>query len=80
MLNQDIVQGKWNQIKGKIRQTWGELTDNEIEQAKGNMDMFVGTVQTRYGGEKESIRKQLNDFVKDIGTDDKTPRDRKEIM
>lgn len=80
MLNQDIIQGKWNQIKGKIRSTWGELTDNEVEQAKGNVEMFVGTVQSKYGGETESIRKTINDFVSDIGTKEDSPTDRKEIL
>lgn len=68
MLNQDIIQGKWNQIKGKIRETWGELTDNEVEQAKGNVEQFVGTVQSKYGGETEDIRKKMNDFALDLGS------------
>ena len=79
MLNQDIIQGKWNQIKGKIRSTWGELTDNEVEQAKGNVEMFVGTVQAKYGGETENIRKTFNDFVSDLGTQETPPTTRKEI-
>ena len=74
MLNQDIIQGKWNQVKGKIRKTWGSLTDNEIEQAKGNVEKFVGTIQSKYGGETDSIRKQINDFVQDMGTKDAPER------
>ncbi len=72
MLNQDIIQGKWNQLKGRIRQTWGELNENEVEQAKGNVEMFVGTIQSKYGGTKEEIRKKINDFIADFGTKEET--------
>lgn len=57
---QDIWGGRWNQIKGKIKQQWGKLTDDEISQSQGNLDMLVGKIQEKYGGTREEIRQQLD--------------------
>lgn len=60
MLNQDQIKGKWDEIKGGVRNLWGKLTDDEVEQFKGNLQSISGIVQERYGESKDSISKKLD--------------------
>ncbi len=62
-MSRDIMAGQWNQLKGKVKQTWGKLTDDEILESQGNMDMLVGKIQEKYGGTKEEIRQRLNEML-----------------
>ncbi len=48
-MNEDIMQGKWAQLKGKVKEQWGKLTDDEIEQLDGKREQLVGKIQERYG-------------------------------
>lgn len=62
-MNRDIVKGKWNQIKGNIKQQWGDLTDNDIARIEGNYDEFVGVLQERYGYSRERAEREVNDYL-----------------
>jgi uncharacterized protein YjbJ (UPF0337 family) len=62
-MNKDFIAGKWNEIKGELRKTWGNITDDEFEKTKGDAQAIAGIVQQRYGLAKEDLRKIL--FVKD---------------
>lgn len=66
MLNDNIVGGKWKLVKGEIQKAWGRLTDDELEQTKGNLTQVTGLVQQRYGENQESIRSRINNFLTDI--------------
>lgn len=57
-MNEDILKGKWNQLKGNLKQWWGKLTDDDIEQINGSYDKLVGTVQERYGYSRERADKE----------------------
>lgn len=61
-MNRDEIEGKWTELRGKVKQTWGELTDDEIAEAEGDMDVLAGKVQQKYGGVKEEIRRQLDEL------------------
>lgn len=75
MINENILEGKWKTVKGQIRTAWGKLTDDEVEQTKGNVTKIAGLVQERYGEKEESIRERINRFVIDIGdSNDETKR------
>lgn len=63
MLNQEQIQGKWTEIKGGIRNLWGEITDAELEQLKGNIHAVSGIVQTKYGESKESIKEKMDSLM-----------------
>jgi uncharacterized protein YjbJ (UPF0337 family) len=52
-MNSDEVAGKWKQIKGKVREKWGDLTDDDLQRAAGGREQFVGLLQERYGMAKE---------------------------
>lgn len=66
MLNENILDGKWKMVKGEIQKVWGKLTDDELEQTKGNISQLTGLVQQRYGENQESIRERINNFVTGI--------------
>jgi uncharacterized protein YjbJ (UPF0337 family) len=53
-------EGRWDQLKGKVRQTWGDLTDDDVDVAEGEYDELVGRIETRTGKTRQSIEQQLN--------------------
>ncbi len=64
-MNQDIIQGKWHEVKGKLKQKWGQLTDDDIDQMRGSSEELQGVLQKRYGYEKDIAKKHIDDFVKE---------------
>lgn len=54
--------GKLNELKGKIKERWGEITDDDILQTQGNIDQLIGKIQEKYGGSAEEIRQQLEEM------------------
>ena len=61
-MNEHEMKGNWNQIKGKIKQQWGKLTDDELDQAEGKRDVLIGKIQERYGVTEEEAKKQVDAF------------------
>ncbi len=53
------VQGNWKQLSGGVRQEWGKLTHNDVEQVKGDVEMLAGKIEERYGVTKAEARKQI---------------------
>lgn len=58
--NQDQVAGKWKEIKGELRKTWGEITDDEFEKTKGDMQAITGLIQQKYGESKENLKDKVS--------------------
>jgi uncharacterized protein YjbJ (UPF0337 family) len=63
MLNKDIIQGHWREAKGKLKQQWGELTDDDLTQLTGTYEELEGLLQTKYGYAKERADKEIDDFI-----------------
>lgn len=63
-MNKDIIKGNWSQMKGKIKQQWGKLTDDDITRVEGNADELYGIMQEKYGYDKDRVEKEFDDFVK----------------
>jgi uncharacterized protein YjbJ (UPF0337 family) len=63
-MNKDTMSGNWKQMKGKIKEKWGKLTDDEITRSEGNADELAGILQEKYGKSKEEMRDQVNSFMK----------------
>jgi uncharacterized protein YjbJ (UPF0337 family) len=61
-MNWDTVSGQWKQLKGKVRERWGKLTDDEVDQIGGKKDQLVGKIQERYGYAKDQAEKEVNEF------------------
>ncbi len=59
----DRIAGNWKQVKGSIRERWGELTDDEIEQAEGNREKLAGILQERYGIAREEANRQIDEWA-----------------
>jgi uncharacterized protein YjbJ (UPF0337 family) len=64
-MNTDIFEGRWNQLKGKVKQKWSEFTDDEIGKMEGKADELQGKLQEKYGLSKEQAKKEMNDFLDD---------------
>jgi uncharacterized protein YjbJ (UPF0337 family) len=60
MMNEQQIKGQWDQLKGKIKRAWGELTDDDFMKAEGSMDKLAGIIQERFGDSKEAVRKKLD--------------------
>jgi uncharacterized protein YjbJ (UPF0337 family) len=63
-MNTDILEGKWKQLRGEIRETWGELTDDELDQIAGKRDKLAGRLQEKYGWSKDEADRQIDDFLR----------------
>jgi uncharacterized protein YjbJ (UPF0337 family) len=48
-MNEDTLKGQWMQLKGKVREKWGKLTDDDLDQIQGKSEQLVGRLQERYG-------------------------------
>ncbi|WP_340151171.1 CsbD family protein [uncultured Sneathiella sp.] len=68
MLNEDILKGKWKQIKGEAQKTWGKLTDDDLDQIDGDREIFLGRLQEKYGVAREEAEDMLNKFERDIAS------------
>ena len=64
--NQDVLAGKWKQARGKVKQMWGKLTDNDLDRISGHVDQLVGIVQERYGYTKEQAEKEVAKFMEQL--------------
>ncbi len=62
-MNWDIIEGKWKQIKGDVRSQWGKLTDDDIDRIAGKRDKLVGTLQERYGKERDEAEREVDTWV-----------------
>lgn len=62
-MNKDTLEGKWEQLKGKAKEKWGDLTDDELLEAKGSAQYLAGKVQEKYGKTKEEAEKEVNDWL-----------------
>ncbi len=65
-INQDVLEGKWKQVRGQVKQQWGRLTDNQLDRIKGRTEELVGLLQENYGYTQERAQKEVDDFVQRI--------------
>jgi len=62
-MNWDQIGGQWKQYKGRIREKWGKLTDDDLEVINGQRQQLVGRLQERYGIAKEAAEEQVTEFI-----------------
>ena len=62
-MNWDTIKGNWKQMTGKVKEEWGELTDDEITEAEGDREQLVGKIQAKYGIAKDEAEKQVDSFM-----------------
>ncbi len=61
-MNRDQIEGNWKQLRGKVKEQWGKLTDDDLDKLDGQSDQLAGKIQERYGVSKEEAEKQVRDF------------------
>jgi uncharacterized protein YjbJ (UPF0337 family) len=59
-MNQDQAKGKWDQIKGRAKEAWGSLTDDDFKKAEGSVEKLYGVIQEKVGDTREAIRTKLH--------------------
>lgn len=63
-MNNDIIEGKWTEIKGKVKQHWGKLTDNDLTTMKGSYEELSGRLQKTYGYQRDQAKTEIDNFIK----------------
>jgi uncharacterized protein YjbJ (UPF0337 family) len=66
VMNWDTVAGNWTQFRGKVKEQWGKLTDDEIDMIAGQRDQLVGRIQEAYGIGRDEAERQINGFEKTL--------------
>ena len=61
-MNKEQFKGNWNQLKGKIKEKFGKLTDDDLTRIDGKLDQFVGVLQKKYGYNKEKAEEALKEL------------------
>jgi uncharacterized protein YjbJ (UPF0337 family) len=61
-MNRDQLEGQWKDLKGKAREHWGKLTDDDLDVVAGKRDQLIGRIQQRYGRTKEDAEREVNEF------------------
>ena len=61
-MNWDTVKGEWKQFRGKVKEQWGKLTDDDLDRIEGKRDQLLGAVQKQYGIARDEAEKQLSRF------------------
>jgi len=63
-MNKDTLSGDWKNLKGKIKEKWGKLTDDDIDVIEGRRDQLTGAIQKRYGLAKDKANQEIDEFKK----------------
>lgn len=67
-MNKDTLQGEWNILKGKAKEKWGKLTDDDLTKINGKKDQLVGELQKKYGYVKEKAEEEISSWEKSCGS------------
>ncbi|MEO6445284.1 MAG: CsbD family protein [Gemmatimonadaceae bacterium] len=62
-MNQNTLEGNWTQLKGKVKEQWGKLTDDDLDVVAGKRDQLVGRLQERYGKAQDEVEREVDDFT-----------------
>ncbi|HLA97496.1 MAG TPA: CsbD family protein [Anaerolineales bacterium] len=62
-MNKDILTGNWKQIRGSLKEWWGLLTDDELDQIEGRRERLVGKIQEKYGYTRQEAEESVQDFL-----------------
>ena len=62
-MNSDQIQGSWNQLRGRIKEQWGKLTDDDLDVVNGQFEQLVGRIQARYGMQRELAERAVREWL-----------------
>jgi uncharacterized protein YjbJ (UPF0337 family) len=66
-MNWAQIEGKWDTAKGKVREQWGKLTDDDLTIIKGKRDQLLGKIKERYGYTQEQADREIDSFMSAYG-------------
>lgn len=61
-MDKNMIEGKWHEYKGKVKEKWGKLTDDDLTQINEKKEALLGKIQSRYGYDKDKASKELEEF------------------
>lgn len=61
-MNRDWLEGNWKQARGKVRERWGKLTDDELDVIAGRRDQLIGRIQELYGNTRDEVAREIDDM------------------
>jgi uncharacterized protein YjbJ (UPF0337 family) len=67
-MNWDTIKGNWKQFRGKVKEKWGQLTDDDLTAIAGRKDQLAGKLQERYGYGKDQAERELDEFSRTLTT------------
>jgi uncharacterized protein YjbJ (UPF0337 family) len=79
-MNKHELEGNWKQMKGRVKEQWGKLTDDDLDQVEGRQQVLVGKIQERYGKEREEASREVDSWMNTIdgqSTRSDTPQSRR---
>jgi uncharacterized protein YjbJ (UPF0337 family) len=65
-VNWDRIEGNWKQFKGKVKEKWGDLTDDDLDRINGNREQLEGVIQERYGYAKDRVTQDVDQWSRDL--------------
>jgi uncharacterized protein YjbJ (UPF0337 family) len=65
-MNWDRIEGNWTELRGKVRERWGKLTDDDLDVIAGRREQLVGVLQQRYGYAKDALDSEVRAFEKEL--------------
>ena len=63
-MNEDIIEGKWKQLKGDVQKKWAKLTDDQLDIINGDRNKLIGRIQENYGVTRDEASKQIEEWEK----------------
>jgi len=63
MVNTQVLQGQWNQVRGQLKKKWGQLTDDDLRFANGNLDQLIGRIQQKTGEARDAVEGFLDELT-----------------
>ncbi len=62
-MNWDKIEGNWTQMRGRVKEAWGDITDSDLQKIEGKRDRLAGILQERYGKEKDKVDKEIDSWL-----------------
>ena len=72
-MNADVMEGKWKQLRGQVKEWWGELTDQDLDVIAGKRDKLVGKLQEKYGWAKRDAEDEVSRRFREIEEGPRSP-------
>ena len=62
-----LLKGQWNELKGRVKERWGELTNDDLDRIEGRRDQLVGAIQQQYGRERDEVEREVERWEREQG-------------